>query len=401
MIKKMIVGSLLILTMLTGCSTTTEKNNLININDYIETNVVGSDGYVTLEFEINYREAFLDAKIDEKKTEEAATLLDSFDAFEMKVKNNGNLKNNDNVKVDCVPVKKVIDTLANITGKTIVCNDFEYLISNAMTVEEYDPFEDLIVNTNGSESGSGELSFAIEFKQKDGTMVNWKVSHDGENGKIKNGDTLTLTLDEEIDEYAFTASTGKKITHKEGKYVVNCLCVPISDEGIFKRISKSMKSCFDTVIEEWVVAGLSDNSADSNIKRTYENVGYVYYTNDTKETVNKTDDMFFAIYAINDFHLKDPYYTFIAQKGNMTVDHINTYVDGKAFSDSFVDYEKEVVRHDDEKWIEGEEMGFIDNYVPFAGHRTLDELISYINNKYGSNYNYKYFSADLEARKGE
>jgi hypothetical protein len=69
-----------------------------------------------------------------------------------------------------------------------------------MTVEEYDPFEDLIVNTNGSESGLGELSFAIEFKQKDGTMVNWKVSHDGENGKIFTAahhlsDELAITRD--------------------------------------------------------------------------------------------------------------------------------------------------------------------------------------------------------------
>lgn len=407
----MIAALFLLSLFLVGCEK--DSRNTVNINDYIIIETSGYNEYGSISVSVDYETMIAEHINKQASTTDTIDLVNAFPPFTAKYKDTDDWKNGDVIKIKWTKNKEVISLLEETLGKKLLCDTYKYTVDGLSDIKDYNPFDDLHIENYGTMSGSGSIDFTIQY-ETDNEQFLWNVEHNGKDGSLKNGDTIHLTIADDIDKKEFTKQTGLKITQKETDYTIDCLCVVATDETIFSKIADTTKSNFDTVIEEWVVAGLNDTNVIESDPRTYQNVGYVYYANATinenGEMPKKKDGMFFAIYEILDYYVATPYYVFIGIEGEVTVDHERIYLNGQEFSDSFVNYEKEKVRYTignirldvngneiaDFKWVEGEEMGFVINNIAFAGHQTIQETLDYIKRTYGLNYTNKFISEGIQ-----
>jgi hypothetical protein len=389
-----------------GCSVNTIR---LDVNKYVTPIANGYDGYGEAFFEIDYNKIITMSQASDENKLKAAEILEAFDLFVAKHEQNG-LKNGSEISVTWEPNQDVLKAIQNLLNIKFKYDNYMYTVSGLQDVQEYDPFVDMFVNTERSSSGKGILSIYI-IPQVDAN-IKWDVIHDGENGKIKNGDVLTLTIANDIDVDAFAKKTGFVITRTSMQYEVECLGEYACDSDIFYYIGNQERNSFNQVINDWVVSSLNDSIVVSP-QRTYSLYGYIYYTNgkprseydgydtttnSTLDAIEPSDGMLIAIYEITDPYLPDEYYVFIGIEGVFSYDPDGVYINhGELLPNSFVYYEKETVRYNSELgWGQGDDgMGFLYMGLGYAGHQDVQDTYSYLESVYGVKYAHRYVSTHI------
>lgn len=403
-IIKILVVMLLMIAVSLTTSACTIKDKEIIISDYLVVEESGYDGYGTISVSLDY-ETMVNNRAKELEASEETRLkwlsvFEHYEPFTIKFESSDVLKNGDVIKFTFDTETKSKNALAKEMNAKFITEPFEYTLTNLVAVEDFDPFGQLNINSTDAISGKGSLEFSIDLIVNDEKVV-WSVAHDGENGKISNGDILTLTLNEDIDYDAFTRATGRSISNTTMQYEVADFGEYVVDENVFRRINIDNINTFNKIIEDWVISGLNDENAMAE-HRTYQLCGYLLYTNNDQNTTVDTvsESMIVAIYKITEAIVPEGYYVFIGLEDILSV-HGGTGLcvdNGKTLPDSFIHYKKETVRYS-EKFGWGQDyegMGFLYDGFAYAGHRDINETISYLDTTYGASYKHKHISDSLE-----
>ena len=325
---------------LTGCRDEYEEQ--ININNYVQITTDGYDGYGSMLFSINYDALFEEHLSSEATKTELLDLAENFEPFIAACDEQGMLANGQTIEVVWQKNKGVIVVLERLLQKRFVANKFTCNVSGLQEVIFCDPFENLEVETNGTLDGRGSLEFCIRYARKGKEDIVIPVEHDGRDGKLKNGDTVTLSIPDNFSLEELARETGVEATRSTIQYQINCLGVKAVGEEIFEKIDNKTKANLSHVIEEWVIAGLNDTNIMMPEQRVYRNVGYIYYTDPvaTDTSDEQSSGMFFAVYEIHDKYVPGSYYVFIGISGEFTIDHQRLYCNGEILPKSFINYEK-------------------------------------------------------------
>lgn len=396
----MFLLAVLCFVCLTSCSEPEETLQVVDITNYITASATGYDGYGIVSFEIDYQKLADDTLASHDNKMRAVTLASIYPPFTAKIEKDGLLKNGDEIQVSWDMDDSSITVIEGYLSVDLICGEYSYIIENLLELDTYDPFENLVVDTKQTVSGSGYLEFKVHCKIAD-LDVMWNVTHDGENGSLKNGDVLTLSIADDIDFDAFTEATGLHIKKTTDTYTVTGLRELVKSEKIFSHIGENERAAFDKVIEDWVISGLNDQQVFETEKRTYRPFGYLFYSNETnrESPLNEYRDMLIAIYEISDPKMKDGYYVFIGIKGDFYCDINGITINGEGqIPSSFIYYEKETVRYSEKfGWGQNyETMGFLHDGIAYAGHKNIIETYSYIETTYGESYDNLCVSSELD-----
>ena len=402
---------LVIAIVLSGCSNVGKQT--VDLNNYVVAIPRGYDGYGSVTFDIDYDRMIGDVDATRESKQSALNLTVSLDPLVASYNESNELHNGDVVEISWKRNDRVMKELATLLDVKFTNDNFDYTVNGLAPVKDYNPFDDLVVTTNHTISGNGEIKCEIHCDANDSKII-WPVSHDAENGAIKNGDVLNLTINATIDEDAFARQTGLRVTNTFCQYKVACLAKPATDLAIFDHIGAKETVAFNKVIDDWVVAALNDENLDAE-KRTYELCGYMYYVGSTKtadnqeqesgtdveanETFVPNDGMLVAIYKVYDPFVSEGYYVFVGLKGVFSYDNDGVYINnGEYLPNSFVYYEKETVRYSESRgWGQGHEaMGFLRDGLGYAGHLKLQETIGYLDKTYGEFYDSRYITNALQ-----
>lgn len=354
-----------------------KPNDTLLFSDYIQIQFNGDNNYGTIVADFNLDSLIKDCKLKEKEIQAIKQITGNDSFLQFTCEEDGKLTNGDSITI------KVLETEANMELEKILNVDFQYenIVETVRNLNEenvIDLFSYLVIDTQGTMSGSGN----IVFKVKNDTMgIDFVLKHTGENGKLKNGDMVTLSIpDEEKD--TFYKKTGKAIKTMSQDYLITEL------EEELNRTSRAMqmlgvetRKSLDKVAENWVVSGLNDALANQLEKRQFKLIGYAVYKRE-----NEKNDVFSAIYRIIDnFALDEPYYVTFSISGKLTTRGYELLLNGEPMPQDYVYYEKEYVRNE-EFGIEPqyEKMCFNENGTYFAGHKTLENAIKYLNDKYAA-----------------
>lgn len=389
-----------IAALFAGCT----KRMEINFNDYVTIEDMGYDGYGSVNIQIDYQtlvnQRAQALELTAEKKQELITIFEYYQPFKPIYEESDVFKNGDKIIIKWELDSKAVKTLEEKMGVDFNTDAIEHTVSNLVSLQEYNPFEHLTINTDNSISGLGSLEFVINTTINDKNVV-WTVAHDGENGKLSNGDVINLKIVTEIDEDAFSRSTGYKLSMKETAYTITTLGEYASSEAIIEAIDRPQLSILNKVMDEWVVSGLNDENPHAQY-RTYENVGFIFYTNNLVEidVNNVTPSTFVAIYHVNDGFVENGYYVFLALTDTFVLPYEGGVCleDGSSLPDAFVFYDKETVRYSETfGWRQGDEkMGFLCDGVAYAGHQDLQSALIYVNELYGSKYQFEFIDYDLQ-----
>ena len=372
---------------------------IINVDDYITMESGGYNNYGESNLYVDYK-GILDLIVAESGLKnEAMDSIQQFPIFEIKTDGANTLKNGDVVNYT-VTVNKPQLTVFEETFdvKLSVTEQNSLVVEGLADVVEFDPFEHLIIDTSDTVDGAGSFDAYVEYRNGD-KIVKWTVEHNGENGKLNNGDIVNLKIKENIDDDLIARSLGIKLTRKECEnYTINSLPIPAIDVNIFYNMHENDQKILDKIVTDWVVSGLNDGFITDN-PRQFKPYGYLYYTNTDKTNLDQgVDGMLFAIYSISDV-IYGRYYIYIGIKGNFHYNNDGLFIaNGERLPTSFVKYEKETVRYDkNEGWEQGHEgMGFLaDEYIAIAGHRESKDSIAYIQKTFGMDYKYRFGTVDI------
>jgi hypothetical protein len=363
----------------------------LNIDNYIIATETGYDGYGTVSFALDYEKMINDSKADADAKASALNIATSLSPFSPKWEETNVLKNGDKVEIQWEINESAIKGLEDLLGTKIQYKKSEHTISKLTPISTFDPFEYLHADNHQTMSGTGKVDFWIQCTIGN-YNVKWTVEHNGENGKLSNGDTLTLTIVDDIDKEDFARQTGKTISRTTYEYTMAGLTDYVSGDNCLACVGEKDKKIFDQIVKDWVVSGLNDENimADS---RTFKHCGYLMYANDEP----KSESMLIAIYQINDQYAGD-YYIFIGHKAVFSYDEHGIYINnGESLPTSFIYYEKETVRYSDKfGWASGSEpMGFIHNNEAFAGHKKIEETVDYLEATYGKDYKHLYVGPEF------
>ena len=382
-----ILIALLSVLLLTGCSI---KYRIINLNDYIVAQNSGYDGYGSVKLTIDYSKMCSDFKL----TSDEIALVDGIvtDYSPITIEHDGDNKLSNSDIIDAkYNTNEYLSNLENIFNAKIRYEKFKYTVKELESLSELDPFENLIVEANNTMTGSGAVELYTTFITQNDDKIVWNVNHSGENGKLSNGDIITLFFENEIDHEMLAREAGIRLTKTETEYELNCFTKPILDEVDIDILEQLGNEQINRVANEWIGAGLNDKN-ETKRERVLHNYGYILFTN------NKDDgsDLLISVYQVETDPVPAGYYTYVGINGKFAYNDYGFYMsDGSELSDSYVDYEKETVRYDRTfGWNEGaEKMGFLYNDVPYAGHEEIDDLIDSVQSQYGEDYENCYKSS--------
>lgn len=386
-----VFATIIIFVGLVGCSK--EQKETVDINNYVLEELIGYNNYASVLFSIDYDSLVNEFVKDESVANDLIDVAKKFEPFIASHSESNTLKNGDLVKVKWKENKEAVSFLEKMLNKKIISNNYyEYKVKGLEEPILYNAFSELVIDTKASFDGVGTIDTYIDVTYDKCESIKIGVIHNGKNGSLKNGDIIKLSIDKDFDLIEFTKQTGLLIEQTTYDYKINCLCKELSETKELDRIDEKTKNNIDTAFNEWVVAGLNDESVFSK-KRTYSVLGYMYYSNK-----NNRDGMLLALYKVKSPFMSEPYYTFMGIKGCITLDHEYFYSDGNEISNSFMDYEKEKVRYEtDIGWIVGgEENGFLVDEEPFAGHQNFNNMLNYIRSVYGANYKKEIIDQDLQ-----
>lgn len=371
----------------------------INVNDYVCIESTGYNEYGSVSLSVDYESMFNNAPVPNSTKKKVADAAEVAQVFIPQYAISDTLKNGDTVSVKWEKNSSAIKEIEEVIGVPIVCEDFEFETAGLEDVRDYNPFDDLCFDTKHTVSGNGAIDFQINYHSEN-SEISWNVEHDGENGKIKNGDVLNLKITDEIDNETMAREFGVRVSKTTDTVEVSFLGEYALDGKILQHIGDSERAAFDKVISDWVVTGLNDENLLCD-DRTYKFEGCLYYANadETQTDLEPEEGMLFAIYKIDDDYVYGGYYVFIGLKGLFSYDDEGVYINnGEELPNSFMYYEKEHVRYAYESgWKQNcEPMGFLYMDLAYAGHMDIQDTFKYIDESYGKDYQYRYVDVCFE-----
>lgn len=392
-----IVALCTILIMCSGCSVTPRQ--IVYLGDFVKTSQTGYDGYGTTEFYIDYNQIIeiCDAPVVNKENMKAH-IAQSFYPYTPSVTTCHKTSNGQVININFTESsKELIDAFQqglNIEFKT---TPIEYTVQNLPPLTKVDFFDMMIAETNNTISGKGSVTFKTSCTINDTRMV-FDLQHDGENGNLKNGDTVTISIAESYDMDAFIKNTGFAPTANTKTITLDCFAEYAIQDSIFDYLNPDGEDNINKVVDEWVVSGANDYSVKEMTNRKYHCVGYVFHTN-TDSLENIGDSVLSAIYIVSDDTLEHEYYITMSITGVFASDKNNHIsMNGADLPKSFAYYDKETVKWDHVTgWEQGAEgQGFLVAETPYAGHITLEDAVKFLRNQYKEKYEFVHTTLSLD-----
>lgn len=367
----------------------------INVSEYLSINFDGyheyGDATIGIDYEKMLTDIFVLSNVNDEIKGNYKTIVKSGKAMTATATKSEMLSNGDVIDVTITPNDDIIAQLNQLICVDFVFEPVNFTVFGLKDTEEIDVLECAYIETDNSFSGTGTIKISTSFMVDSEEMIEWNLAHDAQDGSISNGDIITIKIPDSIDVIAFTKSTGYKIPRTEIEHQVKELYEPINGKEIMNRLNTA--PYMDIVVQDWVVSCLNDERT-YHTPRTFSHCGSALYCND--ET---SECMIIGLYSIQDPLIVEPYFVFVGLKGEFSA---NCYTlamrDGSDVPDSFVYYEKEMVRYNaDAGWGQGQEkMGFIYNSRGYAGHQHLSETFAYLEEMYGVNYSRLYVSESVK-----
>lgn len=229
--------------------------NTIKLTDYITAEVIGIDGYGTVQFDIDeeklYEDVFGTAPADTYENlakllqyeEKCDNLMDCITILE--VEGNGKFANNDTALIEIT-----FKNNENKFGKSFKGGTFKYKISGLEEGEVVDPFSEEYVNiafTGADGFGVGEAEKVFEERWVYGTTYTFSKEE-----KLSNGDKITVTaeINDSYEDYLDELlKDGKVIEKKTTKEItVSGLTVYASASDINESL---IKNATNLVLDEY------------------------------------------------------------------------------------------------------------------------------------------------------
>ena len=397
-----VILTLTTLVICSGCSVTPRQ--IVNLGDFVQVYQTGYDGYGITEFYIDYEQIveICEAPVVNKENIKAY-LQQSFYPYTTSVTTCNKTSNGQVIKITFdESSKELIDAFRqglNIEFKT---EPIEYVVKDLPPLTEVDFFDMMIADTNNTVSGTGSVTFQTSC-MINGTSMIFDLQHNGENGKLKNGDTVVVSIAESYDMDAFIVHTGFAPTTDKKEVTIDFLAEYAIKDNILSHLNPNGEENINKVVDEWVVSGANDYSAKDMTKRKYKCVGYVIHTN-TDSTENVSDSVLSAVYVVSDETLEHNYYVTISITGILAFDKNNHIsINGEDLPKSFVYYDKETVKWDHiTGWEQGAQgQGFLSYGTPYAGHITLEEAFQFVKKQYGEQYQFVYYNIPIDMNDAE
>ena len=391
-----------ILMICSGCSVAPKQ--IVNLGDFVKVRQTGYDGYGTTEFYIDYEQIvdICEAPAVNKENIKAH-LAQSFYPYTTSVSTIKKTSNGQVINVNFIESStELINAFQQGLNIKFVTTPMDYTIKNLPALTKVDFFDMMVVDTNNTISGTGSAEFKTSCIINGKSMV-FNLQHNGENGKLKNGDKITITIAEDYDMDAFIANTGFAPTHNTKEIEVDFLAEYAIKDNILTHLDPDGEDNINKVVEEWVVSGANDYSVKDINNRKYKCVGYVLHTNNDN-IENITESTLSAVYVVSDETLSHKYYVTMSITGILAFDNNNHIsIDGKDLPKSFAYYEKETVKWSHiTGWEQGcEGQGFLVEGTPYAGHITLEEAFQFLRTQYGETYEKVYYTIPIDMDKIE
>ncbi|MBQ8624955.1 MAG: hypothetical protein IJ419_02120 [Agathobacter sp.] len=402
MMKKMIkiISAIMVCTLLflcTGCAVTPRQ--IVNLGDFVKVNQQGYDGHGITEFYIDYEQIInLCEAPDVNKENMRAHIQQSFYPYTLSVTTCEKTKNGQIIPISFIESSTdLIDAFRQGLNIEIRADAIEYVIKDLPALTNVDFFDMMIVDSHNTVSGTGVAEFKTSCTVN-GERIVFNLKHNGENGKLKNGDKLTVTIDDSYDMEAFILSTGHAPETDSKEITIDFLAEYAIDQTILDHLNPEGDESINQVMDDWVVSGANDYSDKATHNRQYRCVGYVVHTNtDSIETVDKS--VLSAVYVVNDKLMQDDYFVTMSITGILAYDKDNRIsLDGAALPKSFVYYDKETVKWEEiTGWEQGSEgQGFLFGSTPYAGHLTLQDAFNFLRTQYGEQYEFVYTNLPVD-----
>lgn len=271
-----------------------------NLEDYVELNVHGYDGYGTAQASIDESTLLRDIFSDKgKKTEledfdsftefgevfqDSMILEKAFDTIDLEFKpDSANLSNGDKIKVTIDYDNDVAkESKIKFTGKSV-----ELTVEGLDPIEEVNPFDDLEVSYSGvSPNGSFDFNY-----NGDTTYVSsYSFSVDKFDG-LANGDIVTVSVDADDD---YTVNRGYVITEKERQFTVSGL-----DEYVlsYADLPEDSVAMFKKEAEDKVYSYTASDYSSSSSLTDLTYFGYVLTSDKGTNGSVKTFNSLYVIYS--------------------------------------------------------------------------------------------------------
>ena len=264
-----------LIALIIGAVILNKRAHTVNLNDYVEVSFEGFDGYGTAEVSIDY-DSIVDDYCDKFKEDKISRDMEKLDYYEREyydyldldpesiliyfcinvdVSKQTNLSNGDTVKYSWDVNKKKLEKYFDL--------EFEYsnekvTVEGLEEIDKYDAFEHLTINYVGA---SPSASIALDY---DGEYFNNGDFYCDKYEALKDGDTITVTLDVDTQEVA--NSYGVIPTETSKTFTVECPNRYAENvDDISSEIKSQLKGQADDVITSFVASYDGDFSLQDNV----------------------------------------------------------------------------------------------------------------------------------------
>ncbi len=277
-----------------------------NIFDYVNITFDGYDGRGKVNVELNETaliEDFISKKYDDAYL--AYTVYDELVSgmdYEIEYEDglsNGILSNGDEITISFTFTDSSAEKFKD-TSKT-------FTVSELTEVEKVEVFDYVDITFVGA-SGSGYFDYKITTDDKFVNYMDFDLTYDSaENGELKNGDTITLTVncnDWVIEDYLKAPATPSK------SYTVSGLPTIMTASDITPDMVASVKNYFENNLDEYIPSPISAFST------TYSDIqyhsAYYYDCKDEYRSDYNVSCLYLYYTATKDAAFEDPYPVVIA-----------------------------------------------------------------------------------------
>ncbi len=304
--------------LLTGCG-----NSSVNLNDYVVITDEGYDGYGKLSVKLDYEKLIedhedkltdknIDSSIFGVKTPKlaAAFVFEAQKPYELSYEDSDTLKNGDKVEFTWETNANAIETLKGILEVNIKYDKFTHTVKDLEALTEFDPFENIDYNCGGF-SGNGTINKATAtYTPESGFKLEWSLDFDkSKNGTWSNGDTISLSINNEQAKETAAREHGLKLTRTTADLKLEALrYFPTENpQEIFEYFSEEDK--------QNVIEAVKDKYKKYAGEIKVEYVGAMYYYTDPidfTKTSYEANNRFVLVFHVTNGIEPDGWYTYMS-----------------------------------------------------------------------------------------
>ena len=379
--------------LFTGCSVGTPT---VNLNDYVTVTESGYEGYGSVHASIDfdklledYADNLTDKSLDTQyfgnKTADLAAqfVFDQYDPYTLAYNAGNELKNGDKVEFSWNTSESGIEMLSKILEVKIKYDNFDHKMKDLKPLQEVDIFANVDVDTWGI-SGQGSVSdypmAVVELEGVENPLHFELEVNTDRNGILKNGDTIEMVLEGEVDAEYYARNYGIILTRTSAEVELNSFAYYAYEkpEEVFEFLGgKGMENTL-AAITEWV-------QVDGE-ERTVEFAGAIYYYqnegNEYKDGGYNTHNQLLLIYHIDNGIVPGGWHTYLAPNNDVVIGY-EQKEDGTMVKAAVLDVQKVMennyMYYQKELYISFSSyehpITFKHNDVTYVGHQTIEDCV--------------------------